>query len=132
MTTHAKSTFEVKSWDESAYDEAEGQPKLTRAVVTFAYHGDLEGLGAMTYLMAYRADGSANVIGLERVSGKLGGKEGTFVLQHRGSYADGTARGELRVVEGSGTGALESLRGQGTTMAKQDGTASFELEYDYA
>ena len=132
MSTHASSTFEVQGWDEKTYNEVDGRLKLTRSTVTFAYHGDLEGAGAMEYLMMYRDDASATVIGLERITGKLGGKEGTFVLAHHGGYADGTASGQASVVEGSGTGGLEGLRGQGTTMAKQDGTTAFTLDYDFA
>ena len=82
--------------------------------------------------MMYRDDASATVIGLERISGKLGGKAGTFVLEHHGGYADGTASGKATVVAGSGTGALAGLRGQGTTMAKQDGTTALNLDYDFA
>ena len=102
---HAKSTFEVKSWDEKTTSEApEGEGKITRAAVGFAYHGDLEGEGAMEYLMVYGDGGSAIVIGLERITGSLGGKQGSFVLKHDGGYASGTARGEFTIVDGSGTG----------------------------
>jgi hypothetical protein len=132
MALHASSTFEVTGWDEKTYNEVDGRLKLTRSTVTFAYHGDLDGDGAMEYLMMYRDDESATVIGLERISGKLGGKEGTFVLEHHGGYADGTASGTATVVEGSGTGALAGLRGQGTSMAKKDGTTSLSLDYEFA
>jgi len=132
MATHARSTFEVKGWDEKTANDVDGQLKLTRATVTFAYHGDLDGAGAMEYLMVYRDDASATVIGLERITGKLGGKEGTFVLEHHGGYAEGTASGTSTIVEGSGTGGLTGLRGQGTATAKQDGTTAFTLDYDFA
>jgi len=111
---------------------ADGRLKLTRASVSFAYAGALEGTSAMEYLMLYGDAGSAKVLGLERISGKLGGNEGTFVLEHRGGYADGTASGQVSVVEDSGTGALAGLRGRGTAVAKQDGSTSFDLDYDYA
>jgi len=132
MTTHATSTFEVKSWDETTVNDVDGRLKLTRASVSFAYAGALEGTSAMEYLMLYGDAGSAKVLGLERISGKLGGNEGTFVLEHRGGYADGTASGQVSVVEDSGTGALAGLRGRGTAVAKQDGSTSFDLDYDYA
>jgi uncharacterized protein DUF3224 len=131
MAAHAKSTFEVKSWDEKTYNEVDGRLKLTRSSVTFAYRGDLEGEGAMEYLMMYRDDGSAAVLGLERITGKLGDKQGTFVLEHHGGYAGGTATGQSSVIPGSSTGALEGLQGKGSTVAKQDGTTSFELDYDF-
>ena len=53
MTIHATGSFEVKSWDEKPYSEIDGQPKLTRADVVYAYHGDLEGEGKIAYLMCY-------------------------------------------------------------------------------
>ena len=51
---------------------------------------------------------------MERIACTLAGKAGTFVLQHQGGYADGTARGEFAIVDGSGTGALAGVRGRGT------------------
>src|ERR1700694_1867660 len=130
MTKQAKSTFEVKNWDEKTVHEVDGRLKVTRASVAFAHHGDLEAESAMEYVMAYRDDGSATVVGLERITGRLDGKVGTFVLESRGGYADGTARGELTVVEGSGTGQLTGIRGHGTSMATRDGKTAFELEYE--
>ena len=62
--------------------------------------------------------------------GRLDGKNGTFVLESRGGYADGTFRGDLTVVEGSGTGDLAGIRGHGTSMATKDGKTAFELEYE--
>jgi Protein of unknown function (DUF3224) len=130
MSTHATCSFDVKSWDEQSYNEVDGRLKLTRSTVAFAYRGDLQGEGAIEYLMLYRDDGSAAVVGLERVSGRLGGKAGTFVLEHRGGYADGTASGEINVVPGSATGELEGLRGKGSTLAKKDGSTSVSLDYE--
>jgi hypothetical protein len=130
MAKPAKSTFEVKNWDEKTVNEVDGRLKITRASVVFAYHGDLEGESAMEYVMAYRDDASATVIGVERITGRLGGKAGTFVVESRGGYADGTASGELSVVEGSGTGELAGIRGHGTSTATKDGKTAFELEYE--
>jgi hypothetical protein len=130
MAKPAKSTFEVKGWDEKTVNEVDGRLKITRASVVFAYHGDLEGESAMEYVMAYGEDGSATVIGLERITGRLNGKQGTFTLQSHGGYANGSARGDVTVVEGSGTGELQGLRGHGTSMATSDGKSAFELEYE--
>ena len=130
MATHAQATFEVKTWDENTYNEVDARLKLTRSSVVFAYRGDLEGESRMEYLMMYRDDGSATAIGLERITGRLGGKAGTFVLESHGGYADGTATGEINVVPGSGTGELEGLRGSGTAVAKKDGSTAFSLDYE--
>jgi Protein of unknown function (DUF3224) len=130
MSRSATSTFEVKSWDEKTVNDVDGKLKVTRATVVFAYQGDLVGQSSMEYVMAYREDASATVLGLERVSGQLDGKAGTFVLESRGGYADGTASGALTVVEGSGTGELAGIRGHGKSTATSDGKTAFELEYE--
>jgi hypothetical protein len=130
MSKSAKATFEVKNWDEKTTSEVDGRLKVTRASVVFAYQGDLVAESAMEYVMAYRDDASATVLGLERITGGLDGKSGTFVVESRGGYADGTFRGELTVVEGSGTGELAGIGGHGTSMATSDGKTAFELEYE--
>ena len=130
MSKCAKATFEVKSWDEHTVNEVEGTRKVTRATVAFAYQGDLVAESSMEYVMAYREDSSATVLGLERVSGRLDGKAGTFVLESHGSYANGTASGTVTIVEGSGTGELAGVHGHGTSTACSDGKTAFELEYE--
>ena len=86
MNTHATTTFAVKSWDEKPYNEAAGELKLTHASIAYTYQGDLEGESTLDYLMMYREDGSGNFFGLERVIGRLGGRAGSFVLQHSGTF----------------------------------------------
>jgi hypothetical protein len=132
MTTHANATFEVKSWDEQTSNEVDGRLKLTRASVVFAYKGDLEGQSAVEYLMLYRDDESAFVVGLERLTGQLAGKTGTFVLEHRGKYADGVASAACTIMPDSGTGDLKGLHGSGTSTALKDGTTKLTLDYDFA
>jgi hypothetical protein len=131
-TTQVRATFQVKTWDEETTSEVDGHLKITHAKVAFAYDGDLQGESAMQYLMLYRDDGSASVIGLERIVGQLAGKSGSFVLQHMGGYADGVASGEFEVVKGSGSGQLAGMRGRGTAVSRKDGTTELTLEYEFA
>jgi hypothetical protein len=132
MKNVANCRFSIKSWDEKPYSEGEGLPKLTRASVVKAFSGDLEGEGHVEYLMMYRADGSATFVGFERIVGKLAGKDGTFVLQRTGVFEDGLAKESYSVVAGSGTGELQSLRGEGMTAVghglEHPMTLSYELE----
>src|SRR5262249_37706563 len=121
-----------RSWAEETSSEVDGHLKITHAKVTFGYSGDLEGEGAMKYLMLYRDDASAAVIGLERISGTLCGKRGTFVLEHHVGYADGTASGEFDVVEGSASDELVGLRGHGSAVAHKDGTTAFSIDFELA
>ncbi len=131
MSTRASATFEVTNWDEKPYDEVEGGPKLSRATVTKAFHGDIEGNATVEYLMVHRPDGTASFVGIERISGKLGGKSGSFVLEHLGTFEAGTAKATCRVVSGSGTGELTGLQGEGSFEAGGM-KAPFALDYEFA
>ncbi len=130
MTINVQGTFEVKSWDEQPYNESEGQPKFTRADAVFAYHGDLEGEGRVTYLMCYVSDTSAYFLGQERVTGTLGGRSGSFVLQHTGTYNAGALKDTLTVIPGSATGELGGLEGTGTNRG--DVESLYTLAYDFS
>ncbi|HEX4702730.1 MAG TPA: DUF3224 domain-containing protein [Pseudonocardiaceae bacterium] len=129
--TTAKATFQIASWDENPYAEFEGVGKLTRAVVTQTYAGDLVGEGAATTLMYYGApDVPVYYTGLERFSGTVSGKTGTFVLQAKGVFADGAANTTSFVVPGSGTGELTGLRGDLVYEAVQ-GESGVSVAFDY-
>jgi hypothetical protein len=130
MSINATGSFEVKSWDEKPYSEIEGQPKLAHADVVYAYHGDLEGEGKVTYLMCYSGNNIAYYIGYEQVTGRLGDRSGSFVLQHSGTYEEGIARTSLAVVPGSATGELSGLRGEGSSVAPHEPPATFSLNYE--
>lgn len=129
MKKLATGTFEIKNWDEKPYGEAAGSSKTTRASVTKAYQGDIEGEGTLEYLMAYNADGSASFVGMERVVARVGDKRGGFVFQHVGAFRDGVARSLWSVVPGSGTGDLQGLRGE-VNSALGHGT-SYPVEFSY-
>ena len=131
MTTTGKATgsFTIKSWDEQPFAELEGAPKLTQARVTTTYTGDLDGEGTSTLVMAY--DGAdASYAGYERVVGSLGGRSGSFVLRLAGGFEQGAARTDWTVVEGSGTGELAGLQGEGGYVAKQgEPEVTYELRW---
>ncbi|MDH3216427.1 MAG: DUF3224 domain-containing protein [Candidatus Krumholzibacteria bacterium] len=129
MSTHASATFEVKHWDEKPFNEIDGGPKLTRVSVSKSFQGDIDGEGTLEYLMMHRNDGTADFVGLERVTGRLGDLSGSFVLLHRGTFASGTAKATCVVVAGSGTGELAGLRGEGFFEAKSR-QAPITLDYD--
>ena len=131
MSTHATGTFHVKSWDEKPYDEIGGQAKLTRATVTQSFQGVIEGEGSVEYLMAYREDGTATYVGLQRITGKVGGRSGSFVLQLAGTYENGVAKAGWFVVTGSGTGDLSTLRGGGGFEASHGPEGTVTLDYDF-
>jgi Protein of unknown function (DUF3224) len=131
MTTRATCTFKIQAWDEEPYDELDGGRRLTRASVEQAFAGDVEGEGAVEWLMCYRPDRTADFVGLQRIVGRIDGRSGSFVLvQTEGTFDGKVARGRLSVVPGSGTGELEGLRGAGEFSAPHGGEPSLSLDYD--
>lgn len=127
MQAHLSATFEVEGWEESAFDDQAGLPRVTQALVTKSYSGDIRGRSITRWLMAYAEDGSATFIGLERITGQFGGESGSLVLQHVGSYAEGSAKAGLVVIEGSGSGVLESVSGTGDFLANPSGSVHLNL-----
>jgi hypothetical protein len=81
------------------------------------------------FLQAARADGTASFVGIERVTGAIGGRAGTFLLQDQGTVADGVVEGEWFVVPRSGTGELAGLRGTGGFRANLGENAAVNLTY---
>jgi hypothetical protein len=132
MKKTANARFAITSWDEKPYSEGPDLPKLTRATVKKTFTGDIEGEGQVDYLMMYRNDGSATFIGFERVTGNVGGKKGTFVLQRTGVFEDGQAKESYSVVPGSATGELHGLRGEGSSSVGHGMEHPFTLSYELA
>lgn len=129
---HATGTYSFTSWAEEPYAELEGTPKLTHARVRNVYRGDLDGDGTSEILMVYPTPSSATYFGFERVSGRLGGRSGSFVVQSVGTWEDGVARTTWTVVPGSGTGELEDLRGDGALTAEHGQTeVPYRLDYGF-
>jgi hypothetical protein len=80
--------------------------------------------------MMYRADGTATFVGLERITGRIAGKSGSFVLQRTGVFENGQAKESYSVVPGSGTGQLLGLRGEGRSAVGHGSEHPFALDYE--
>jgi hypothetical protein len=110
--TRMTGTFKVLGWEERLYDAPE-LPQLTHASVCEELQGDIEGEASVTYLMASREDRTASFIGLARVVGRIGEREGTFVMQDVGTFANGVAKGRWTILSGTSTGDLQGISGEG-------------------
>jgi hypothetical protein len=130
MKQTANARFAIKSWDEKPYSEGPDLPKLTRASVSKTYTGDITGEGQVEYTMMYRADGSATFLGLERITGRLAGKTGSFVLQRTGVFEGGQAKETYSIIPGSGTGELHGLTGDGRSAVGHGMEHPFTLSYE--
>lgn len=114
-------SFKVMHWEEQPYDAAGGVPTLARAVVTHELTGDIEGEASITYLLAYETGAGASYVGLVRITGRIGAREGTFVARDVGTFAGGVARSSWSILPGLSTGGLCGLRGEGRFDATHDG-----------
>jgi predicted DCC family thiol-disulfide oxidoreductase YuxK len=128
VTTRASGTFEVKMTPEAMNDKAEGAV-LGRMSLEKSFHGDLEATGKGTMLTAGTSvKGSAGYVAIERVSGTLHGRRGTFALQHTGTMTRGAPELAITVVPDSGTGELAGLAGK-LAITVADEKHSYDLEY---
>lgn len=125
----ATGRIEVKTYEPKAYEEPSEGPQLVEIHVSETFVGDIEGDGVARFLQAMRPDGSASFVGLERVTGSIAGRRGSFLLQDAGTLQDNTVSGEWFVVPGSGTGELAGLRGEGGFTAQLGQHASITLDY---
>jgi len=73
--------------------------------------------------------GSAGYVAMERVDGTLGGRAGSFVLQHSGTMNRGAQQLALTVVPDSATGELEGLSGS-MKIIIEGGQHSYEFDYE--
>jgi len=128
MTTRASGTFEVKLSPQAADDKSE-DTTLGRMSIDKQFHGDLEATSKGQMLTAGTAvKGSAGYVAIERVSGTLHGRSGSFVLQHSGTMTRGAPQLTVTVVPDSGTGQLVGLAGK-MAINIADGKHSYDFEY---
>ena len=126
MSRHIEARFQIASWDETPFEDGDEATKLTEALVSKRYEGDIKGTSTTKWLMAYSPDKSALFVGIEHITGTIGGKRGGIVLLHDGEYRDGVASAELRVA--SGTDGLADVAGTGKFRADPAGSMTLDLD----
>ena len=102
---------------------------MGRMTIDKQFHGDLEATSKGQMLTAQTdTKGSAGYVAIERVTGTLKGRSGTFVLQHTGTMNRGVPQLSITVVPDSGTGQLAGLAGK-MDIKIIEGKHSYEFEY---
>ena len=125
----ASGTFEVSLTPQPTDDAGGEGATLGRMSMEKQFRGDLEGTSRGEMLSASTGvEGSAGYVAMERVSGDLHGRRGTFALQHSGTMTRGTPQLTISVVPDSGTGELAGLAGM-LAIEIEDGQHSYRLEY---
>jgi hypothetical protein len=127
VTSHASGTFDVKLTPQTDDGADTGFGRMS---IDKQFHGDLEGTskGFMLASSATIVKGSGGYVAMERVTGTLKGRAGSFVLQHSGTMTRGTPQLGVTVVPDSGTGQLEGITG---TLAIKIDEGKHSYEFDY-
>lgn len=127
VTNHASGPFDVKVIPQ---DDKSDDPLLARMTLDKQYHGDLDGTGKGQMLTASTdVKGSGAYVAIEKVTGTLNGRAGTFVLQHSGTMTNNAPQLTITVVPDSGTGELKGISGKMTIIVAAGGKHSYDFEY---
>ena len=129
MTT-AAGTFEVLTGGEDAYRQADGEPRLTHANGSQRFSGAIEGDGSIEWLMCYLPAGGARMVGHQRIDGSVDGRRGSFLIEAVGQHDGKASTAIWRIIEGSGTGELAGIRGEGGFEAPGGKIVTYRLDYD--
>ncbi len=126
-TRHVSGPFDVKVTHQ---DDASTDPLLNRMTLDKQYHGDLVATSVGQMLTAGTdVKGSGAYVAIEKVSGTLEGKKGTFILQHAGTMTREVPQLAIVIVPDSGTGELEGISGEMKIKFAEGGKHFYELDY---
>jgi len=128
---HAEAKITVQSSEAKPYEQTPS-PALMEIRLNETFTGDIDGESPVRALQVLREDHSASLLSVQRFRGKLGGKQGTFVLQGSETVKNGKIKATWSVVPGSGTDELTGLRGEGGFAGDfgkgSDGTLDYWFE----
>jgi hypothetical protein len=126
MTSHATGPFDVKMIPQ---DDKAGDG-LSRMSLDKQYHGDLEGTAKGEMLTGgVSANHSGAYVAMEKFTGTLHGRSGSFVLHHTGIMTNGKPDLTILVAPDSGTGQLAGITGKMTINVAADGKHSYDFDY---
>jgi Protein of unknown function (DUF3224) len=130
LTHHASGPFDVKlaSIKSDTIDSSIGAMSIDKQ-----YHGALDGTSKGVMLAVSTAlKGSAGYVAMEKVTGSLDGRKGTFALQHTATMDRSAPSLSIMVVPDSGTAELTGLTGKMNIVIAEGGKHSYEFDYTLA
>ena len=107
----ARTKITVQSSEAQPYETT--SPTLVEIHIREEFSGDIDGESSVRALQVQRDGKFATMVCMQRFTGKLSGRHGTFVLQGKETVENGKIKATWFVVPGSGTGDLSGLRGEG-------------------
>jgi Protein of unknown function (DUF3224) len=128
MTQHARGTFDVQLTPQTADAYADALT-LGRMTIDKQFAGDLVATSKGQMLTGMgNIQGSAAYVAIERVSGTLNGKHGSFVFHHTGVMSRGSQSLAIVIAPDSGTDELTGISGS-MTLVIEGKTHSYDVEY---
>lgn len=128
MSTRVSGSFSI-IMTPAATPQHSGRTALARMLLEKVYTGDLAATASGEMLSAVtETKGAAGYVAIEAITGVLQGRQGSFVVRHAGTMADGKQELSIVIVPHSGTGQLEGIRG---TMAIRIEAGQHFYDFDY-
>jgi len=129
-TMHVSGTFDVTLAGQPADNPQARAAQIERMSIEKKYHGAIVGTSSGEMLSVKDERDTGAYVALEKVTGSLQGRSGTFLLAHSGFMSGGAiGHWSLEIVPDSGTGALAGLRGTMKFAVVEGARHSYELEY---
>lgn len=121
--------FDVKLIPQDDKDDPSG---LARLLLDKTFHGELAATSRGQMLgMRTAGNTSGGYVAMEKVTGTLQGRNGSFWLQHCGVARRGVNTLTLEVVPDSGEGELEGLGGAMRIVVKEGGAHYYEFDFGF-
>jgi hypothetical protein len=129
---HASGSFTVEVKPQTPDNPAAETSGVSRLSLQKQFQGDLEGTGQGEMLGAGDGKTSGGYVAMEKISGTLGGRKGSFVMIHRALMAGGVpTEWTIDVVPDSGTEELKGLSGS-LKITVAEGKHTYEFAYSLA
>ncbi len=126
MSARAEGSFEVKVVPLAAPAQAGGVGRMS---IDKVFHGDLVGTSRGEMLAVHgMVDGSAGYVAMERFTGTVRGRTGSFALQHSGVMERGAPSLSVTIVPDSGTEGLAGIAGS-LEIIVEGGSHAYVLRY---
>jgi hypothetical protein len=129
MKLNIKAPFKITAWEPFTEEDDEIED-IGRARIRKEFSGELEGTSVANAILYQTPVQSGGYVALERITGKIRDREGSFVVQHSGIRdTDGSGPAYGDVVPGSGTGGFVGVTGS-MNIAQDDSGEYFLLDLD--
>ena len=131
MKDKISGTYKTTHWNEQEYSQLEGGPRLTAAEQESPIEGGIQGKGILRYSGVHMTGGSNLFTGHLSITGRVGDREGSFIVEDNGMESADKASGTWKIVAGSAAGDLAGLKGAGSwTWEKGIQDVAYTLSYE--